>query len=392
LLIYRPMIVEPAPFLGEAELIEMPRRDESGQSAVVLASGHRLLLRLPSDVDASMGDRFRFQGRIEPLREGQWPRRGSVGRLERTSVMTRAGSGWPVWRFGRDWALSVEGFLARQLSGEAAEVLQALCFGRVGALSEEADEALRRSGLAHTAAASGANVLLVAGAALLTLPWTGLSRSGQYAGMALILILYGGAAGLQPSVVRAILMFLILAAAPMLRREPDGLASLGVSGLALLAADPGSAREPGFWMSVSATAGLILFVPWRQEARRIRDVPIRGLQASTAAFLATLPVSGLLFGDAPWLAPFANLAVALAVPAAAMAALLGWLVGLFFEPAGALIIQWLAGPWAAYLLVVAKSFGGLPFAVIRLPVVPDWASVLAWGAALAAWRPRARPI
>lgn len=388
LFIFRLPVTESSAFQGQIRLVEMPRVGPMSQSVVVEANGQRLLMRLPLDADAVLGDAFSTSGVIQPLREGRWPRRGAVGEFDRNAPLTRTAQGWPLWVWGRDWSRAVSAFLAKSAPGEAAELLQALCFGRVGSMSEETDEALRRSGLAHAAAASGMNVLFIAALMYWLLAGLGVGRGAQVWILGGLLVLYAGAAGIQPSILRAVVMFLLLAAAPLFRREPDGLTALGWAGLAGLLIDPASSREPGLWLSMAATAGLVMFVPWRNEKWTLGLFVAQALRVSTVAFLAVTPVTLVVFGQAAWLSPLSNLLVVTAIPAATLGSFAAWTVSLFSEPAGAWLIQWGPGLWAGYILAVAQAFGGLSWGVVEAPSMPLWTAVAAWVAAFAAWRPK----
>jgi ComEC/Rec2-related protein len=388
LLVFRPPVTKVSAFQGEIRLVEMPRIGPESQSAVIEAGGQRLMMRLPLDANAVLGDAFLTSGEIRPMREGRWPRRGAVGEFDRTAPLVRTAQGWPLWVWGRDWSRAVSAFLAKSAPGEAAELLQALCFGRVGSMSEATDEALRRSGLAHAAAASGMNVLFISALIYWLLSSLGVGRGAQLWILGGLLVLYAGAAGIQPSILRAVVMFLLLASAPIFRREPDGLTALGWAGLAGLVIDPASSREPGLWLSMAATAGLIMFVPWRRESWTLGAFVLQAVRVSTVAFLAVTPVTLVIFGQAAWLSPLSNLLVVTAIPAATLGSFVAWTASLFFEPLGAWMIQWGPGLWAGYILSVAHTIGGLPWAVLEAPAMPLWTAVAAWVAAFAAWRPK----
>ncbi len=385
--VFRPPVEKAEAFEGEIRLVEMPRVGVETQSAVIEAGGRRLMMRLPLDANAVLGDVFLTSGEIRPLREGRWPRRGAVGEFDRKAPLERTAQGWPLWVWGRDWSRAVSGFLAKSAPGEAAELLQALCFGRVGSLSEETEEALRRSGLAHAAAASGMNVLFISALIYWILIALGVGRGAQLWILGGLLVLYAGAAGIQPSILRAVVMFLLLASAPLARREPDGLMALGWAGLVGLVIDPASSREPGLWLSMAATAGLVMFVPWRREQWSVGAFVAQALRVSTVAFLAVTPLTLVIFGQAAWLSPISNLLVVTAIPAATLGSFVAWSASLFSEPLGMWMIQWGPGLWAGYILSVAHTIGSLPWAVLEAPSMPIWTAVAAWVAAFAAWRP-----
>jgi competence protein ComEC len=164
-----------------------------------------------------------------------------------------------------------------------------------------------------------------------------------------------------------------------LGRGRSALPALAAAVLALLLVDPALAVDPGFGLSVLATAALVLVAPGWADALRRRGVPggvAEALAVPAAAYLATAPlVAGLSGGVSP-IAVLANL---VAVPAVAPATVLGVLAAVLAPLAApaAQACAWLAGPAVGWLVTVADRAAGVPGA--RLP----WPAGVTGGALLA---------
>src|SRR5690606_22046290 len=111
---------------------------------------------------------------------------------------------------------------------------------------------------------SGANLAIVAGAALALSRLAGLPLAPRAIFAALAMIAFAIVARPSPSVLRALLMGLVAVLALGTGRAKDGLAALSVAVLLLILFAPDLARSYGFALSVAATAGILLLAPrWR---------------------------------------------------------------------------------------------------------------------------------
>ena len=184
-------------------------------------------------------------------------------------------------------------------------------------------EAFRASGLAHLSAVSGENVaLLLAAASPL------LRRGRDRTRWAITLALIGWFAVLtrfEPSVLRASVMAALAATAVVAGRPARPVRILGLTVTIVLLADPLLVHSVGWWLSVGATAGIVLLAP-PLTARLPGPAWLRLPVAVTlAAQLGVAPVTIAVFGPVPQASVPANL---LAVPAAAPIMLYGLPAGL----------------------------------------------------------------
>ncbi|MER6507179.1 ComEC/Rec2 family competence protein [Nonomuraea sp. NPDC001636] len=145
-------------------------------------------------------------------------------------------------------------------------LLPGLVVGDVSRIAPQVAADLKEAGLSHLNAVSGANLAIVAGAALALSRLVGLSLPLRAVFAAVAMLAFTVVARPSPSVLRALLMGLAAALALGTGRAKDGLAALSATVLLLVLFAPELARSYGFALSVAATAGILLLAPrWRDK-------------------------------------------------------------------------------------------------------------------------------
>jgi len=258
-------------------------------------------------------------------------------------------------------------------------LLPSLVVGDTSRLPATVTEEFRVAGLSHLTAVSGTNVAIVCGAALalLRLVRVGPRTAAMLAGVALVGFVV--VARPSPSVLRAAVMGAITLLALVLGRDRSALPALAAAVLGLLLIDPRLAVEPGFALSVLATAALVLIAPRWSAALRRRRVPAgvaEALAVPVAAHLATAPLVAALSGQVSLVAVGANL---LAAPAVAPATVLGALAAAasVLSDGAAEVFTRLAGPFVGWLVAVGHHAAVLPGSVVRWPAGPAGGLLLA---------------
>ena len=255
------------------------------------------------------------------------------------------------------------------LPEQPAGLLPSLVVGDTSRLPSTVTEEFRVAGLSHLTAVSGTNVAIVCGAVigLLRLVRVGPRTAAVLAGLALVAFVV--VARPSPSVLRAAVMGAVTLLALLLGRNRSALPALAVAVLGLLLVDPELGVEPGFALSVLATAALVLLAPRWAGAMRERGVPIgvaEALAVPVAAHLVTAPLVAALSGQVSLVAAVANL---LAAPAVAPATVLGALaavLSLCHDGAAELAVR-LAGPFVGWLVTVGHHAAMIPGAAVRWP-------------------------
>ncbi len=250
-----------------------------------------------------------------------------------------------------------------------AGLLPGLAVGDTVGLAVESESDFRTAGLTHLLAVSGANLAFVSGALLMVLRRARADPRLAAALGAAAVIGFVVLARPSPSVVRAGVMGGVVLLAMASGRARSAMPSLAVAVLVLLPVDPSLALDPGFALSVLATAALVLLAPGLARALRRRRVPgwiADALAVSTAAFLVTAPVVAGLSGQ---VAPVAVVANLLAAPVVAPATVLGVLAALVspVAPAVAQALAWASGPFVGWLVLVADRSAGISRAALPWP-------------------------
>jgi competence protein ComEC len=273
-------------------------------------------------------------------------------------------------------------------------LLPGLVVGDRSGLDPVLVEAFRTTGLTHLLAVSGTNISIVAGAVLLLLRAATVGPRSAALGAGLALVGFVILARPSPSVLRAAVMGGIALVALAAGRPRAAVPSLAVTVLILLLAAPSLAGEPGFALSVAATAALLLLAPSCAHRLRLRGVP-RGVAEAIAvpavAHLATAPLIAGLGGALSLSAVPANL---LAEPAVAPATIVGVLTALVAPVSRGLaeLLARLAGVPTGWIVLVAERGAMLPGSAVPWPAGAIGGVTLFAALAAAIWLARLRAV
>jgi competence protein ComEC len=341
--------------------------------------GVRLAATLPWYPEVEPGDAIRIDGAPEapPTGDGYasyLDRIGAAGSIRARSlelVQLDGSREGPTWERLRSTA--ADG-LQRAMPEPEAGLAAGILVGLRDRVDRDLAAAFTTAGVSHIVAISGWNIAIVA----TTLgALTGrLGRRRRTIATGLAIATYVAFVGPSPSVVRAAAMAGCALVARELGRPTGALSAMGLAVTALLLLEPGNVNDPGFQLSVLATAGLI---SWGTGlARRLGGSspgPLRAwlaesLGVSLAAQAATLPAILLDFGRLSLVSPAVNLLVApLVAPAMAAGgvALIGGLITVAGAPSGVAILAGLPA-WAllGVLIALVRAGAGLPFASLTL--------------------------
>jgi len=195
--------------------------------------------------------------------------------------------------------------LALPTPNEAA-VAKALFLGDKSSLSEDTRKNYTRTGAVHVLAVSGLHTGIIA---TIILHFLGLvAWRKKYKWLQLLLFwagLFGYAAltGFSPSVQRSAVMFGILFAGKILRKDANGFNSLGLSAIVLLAFAPQLLFELGFQLSYCAVAGILAFYPKLRQLFASKNYWFNFIgelnAVSIAATIGTLPLTTFYFHQFP---------------------------------------------------------------------------------------------
>ncbi|MBU6323741.1 MAG: ComEC/Rec2 family competence protein [Patescibacteria group bacterium] len=274
--------------------------------------------------------------------------------------------------------------LARVLPEPYASLGGGIVIGGKQGLGADLLNAFVTSGLVQIIVLSGYNVMLVANAVMngfarLKLPKRAAALVGG--GVVVLFVLVAGAGSAS---IRAGLMAVIALYARATGRSYTASRALFAAIVLMLLWNPLLlAFDPGFELSVAATAGIIWLSPlFEKYLMRFKPLAASafwrmGIATTLAAQLAVLPLIIYETGTLSWVAFPANVIALPVIPWTMGASALAGFAALAFGR--------YALPFAlpAYLLTyalagIARLSAALPFAALQLPQVPFWLVALAY--------------
>lgn len=146
-------------------------------------------------------------------------------------------------------------------NNQAGALIPGLVLGDTSLQSQEFTLQMRRVGLSHLTAVSGANFALVATFLFWILQFFIKKLKTRLVIVAIILFLFIFLVRPTPSVLRAAVMSAVVLLAKYFGDRSVGIPSLAAAISLLLLIDPIQAIDPGFVLSVLATAGILLLSP-----------------------------------------------------------------------------------------------------------------------------------
>ncbi|CAB4346454.1 unannotated protein [freshwater metagenome] len=363
-----------APLIGHAVSSEVtftqaPRAGRFGWSASGQLRGEPILVRGNAKAPSlSIGEIANVGGSLQPLSPddgwlvaqhvrailrlswiapSQRRRGGVVGLID--SVRTRATAA-----------------LSAQLPPTEAGLLRGMTLGDDSAMPTELRDAMRRSGLGHLVAASGANVALLVvlvfglGGAL------GAPRSARLAIALLAVGLYVPLAGSGASIQRAGVMGVAGLVAAIASRPSSRWYALLLAAVVTLLLDPLAAEQPGWQLSFAAVAAIgLLAAPLRSLllSWRVPQLISEPLALTAAATLGSAPVAAATFGTLSLVSLPANLAAAAIVAPVTWLGMLAALIGQLSTTLSA-PFAWLAYWPLGAIVAIARFSAALPAAQI----------------------------
>lgn len=216
-----------------------------------------------------------------------------------------------------------------------APLIPGMVLGDTSLQSAEFSNAMRRSGLTHLTAVSGANFAIISSFLLWLMQFLIRRINLRLLATSIVLIAFIGLVRPSPSVLRAAAMAAVVIFAKSHRERSDSIPSLGFAVAIVVIADPWQSRDPGFALSVLATAGLLLIAPKLKLPK--------GFAEPIAASILCAPIIVALSGYLSITSIIANVLVA---PLVAPVTILGFIAALL-------------PPLAQMLISIAKIPAGL---------------------------------
>ena len=256
-------------------------------------------------------------------------------------------------------------------SSRSAQLVPGLVLGDTSLQSERFREEMRKVGLSHLTAVSGTNFVLVATFIFWLLQFGVQKIKLRVLIVLIFLILFVFLVRPTPSVLRAFTMTSVLMVSKFKGEKTFGLASLGFAIIMLILFDPFQGIDPGFALSVLATAGILLLAPKLQEKFKSVITPdwlLEGISIPISATIFCLPVILLLANEVSIATIPANILVA---PVIAPVTILGFVSALLtpLSPILGLIFFSIASFFAKYIIWVCSIMNQLPVLKFNSPII-----------------------
>ena len=226
---------------------------------------------------------------------------------------------------------------------------------------------MRRVGLSHLTAVSGANFAIIAAFLLWLSQWVFKRVRSRLILTSLVLIGFIFLVRPSPSVLRASVMCAVILIAKARGVKADSVPSLGLAISFLILMDPFQAIDPGFALSVAATAGILLLAPklelWlterfgHEKLAQVIAIPL------AATFMCT-PIILAISGQFSLVSIPANV---LAGPVVAPITIIGFISALLSPiiPSVSHILLVAIKPLAQFIVWISNTASALP--VLMLP-------------------------
>jgi len=268
------------------------------------------------------------------------------------------------------WAKSLGAirFGLRRVSGDgdAGALIPGMVLGDTSKQNLEFKTAMKRSGLTHLTAVSGANFAIVSSFVLWCMQFLFSRMKFRLSATAIALICFIALVRPSPSVLRAAAMAAVLLIAQGTHRGRDSLPALGFAIGAVVIGDPWQARDAGFALSVMATAGLLLFAPFIIE-KLSQHMPEKLAQALAPPIAAIVFCSPVLVALSGYLSPISIIANLLAAPAVGPITIVGFIAALIspIAPFFSVVLIWLIRFPAGFIAIVATWAAQFPVLTLR---------------------------
>ena len=248
--------------------------------------------------------------------------------------------------------------------GDAGALIPGMVLGDTSKQTAEFKDQMKRSGLTHLVAVSGANFAIVSSFVLFCMQFVIRRNNHRIIATAIALACFIALVRPSPSVLRAAAMAAVLLSAQATKRKTDSLPALGFAIAAVVLGDPWQSRDAGFALSVLATAGLLLFAPVIKDHLPTHKKLAGALAPPIAAIVFCAPILVALSGYLSPISIFANL---LAAPFVAPITIVGFIAALVspFAPALTSLLVYIIRVPAGLIVAIAHWSSGFPVLTIH---------------------------
>lgn len=193
-----------------------------------------------------------------------------------------------------------------------ATIVTGFLLGDTSRINFKDKKLFRETGISHLMAVSGQHIMvlsLVIAACLHGLRVPPISRTIF---ICVFLFLYAFTTSGSPSIIRALLMYIVTATIFHLESSPAPIRPISIAALLILIYDPGYISNAAFILSFTAVASIIVLRPMLEYYLKRLHLPqllARYIAVTFAANIGVLPMAAFLFGTVSIAAIFVNPAI-----------------------------------------------------------------------------------
>lgn len=207
----------------------------------------------------------------------------------------------------KDYSLSIQGLIKRRCEKiDNSGYLLAFILGSKNLIDKEEVNSYQINGISHLLAISGMHLTILAGIMLYLLKCLGFGDYIRYFGVILFLGFYAYLVSFTPSVMRALLFYILVCFNKLGHLEIKIVNLFLLTVILLLLWQPNYILDIGFLYSISSSLGLVLFKDFLNDNNKVLGV----FKTSLVALIFTLPITINNFYQVNLLSLVANLFIA----------------------------------------------------------------------------------
>lgn len=340
----------------ETQVLNQPKISPRGQQVNLdLPNSQRVIVRLSLKPLINYGDKVRIQGSIEYF-EAKNGNKVAFMNYPDLVIVKRESATNLIYIVRKN----IISFFNSYLSPSQSSLMLGIVFGIKQEMPNGFYDNLKKTGLLHVIAASGMNITMVGGYFASFFSFF-LRRQIALIFSILGILFYALLAGLEPSIVRASVMGILVFGAQIIGRQSLSFLSLFLAGFFMLIINPSLIFDIGFQLSFMATFGLICFSPLFYLSSKLKSLikkSIIGTDFITTitAQIFTLPILLINFGSYSIISVIVNGLLLWTVPILMIIGGLSSIFSFVFEPLGNLIL-YLSLPLLIYFEAIVNLFG-----------------------------------
>ncbi len=189
---------------------------------------------------------------------------------------------------------------------DMASLLSAIVWGEKNFLTPEQYQVFQKTGLLHLLVLSGQNITLLLGFIAGINPLLG--KKGKIITTVIVALFYLLAFPNQAPIIRACIMAIISSTALFIEHHTKSVIVLCITGALMLIWQPSWVTSLSFWLSMTATAGIVTLYPWLK--RKYKNILPDSFALSISAQVFTTPLLLIAFREVSLLSLPMNILVA----------------------------------------------------------------------------------